>query len=106
SNLFLRRDHFGCTRHDDLAILVDALGLEQHLAFGRILFLRRDLDGNGVADLDRTAETQVLAEIDRPGPRKVGSEYRRDESATPHAVADDLPEAAVRRVFRVDMCRI
>src|SRR5262245_9096051 len=102
SHLFARGNHFGRARNDDFAILVRALGSEYHLAFG-VLLLCRDFDGDRVADLYRTTEAQLLAKVDRTGPREGRPEDRGDERATPHAVSDYLAETAARCIFRIDM---
>src|SRR5262249_29298687 len=54
----------------------------------------------------RTTEAQVLAKVDRTGPRKGRPEDRGDERATPHAVSDYLAETAARCIFYIDMRRI
>ena len=73
--LLLRRDHFGGARNDDFAILVHALGVEDHLALFGILLSGRHLNGDRVANLHGPPEAQVLAEVDRARSRKIRAEH-------------------------------
>src|SRR5262245_33075322 len=106
SHLFSWGNHFGCTRNNDFAILVHALGIKYHLTFCGVLLFCCDFDGDAIAHSHRPPEAQVLTEVDCAWSWKNGSEDRRDECTTPHTVADHLAETTAHRIFRIDVRRI
>jgi hypothetical protein len=102
AHLFLRRDHVGAAGDDHFLVLVDAKGIQRDVPLFAF-FLHADLDRDGVANLDRPLEAQVLAKVDRSRPWKLGPEHGGDQRTAPHAVANHFAKPAVHRVIRIDV---
>ena len=101
-----RREHLGFARDHLQAVLVGAQAVEDDVLVVVELLLAGDLDGDLVADLDRTREAQRLADVDGAGTRKLGAEHGRDQRAAPHAVRDHFVEHRRVGVLGIDVRRV
>jgi hypothetical protein len=80
-------------RNDHFAILVYAFGFEHYFTLCSLLLLCRNFDGDGVAHFHGAPEAQVLAEVNRAGPRK-------------HSPKDRVGRIDDRRRYRCKLARL
>src|SRR6516162_5879972 len=98
--------HYRLAVYDHLAALV-VRGRAQLQDPFLVAFVRdRHHDLDGVADPDGSHEVQVLAEVNRVRPGKLGAQHRGDQPPHEHAVRDPLPEHRLRGVFGIDVNRV
>lgn len=104
--LFLGGENLCGAFGDGFSILIDRHTLNGDELFVIPLFGDRQCDSHGIADLDRVAEGQRLAEINGAGAGQYQSERCGNHRASPGAVGDTLAEHGFGGEFRIDMDRI
>ncbi|RWV81011.1 hypothetical protein GW17_00057615, partial [Ensete ventricosum] len=106
AHFFARRANESFARDDDMAMLIRALAIENHIAFFGMFLGHGQSRGDRVADIHRCRKPQVLTEIDRPRPWQLRAEHAGNEAGPQHAMGDDAMEHIGLRIGRIHMRRI
>ena len=92
--------------YDHLAALVVSGRPQLYDPFLVALVGDRHDDLDGVADHDWSYEFQILAEINRIRPGKLGTQHRGDQPRYQHAVRDPFSEHRLRSMFDIGVNRV
>lgn len=102
----LGRHYFCGTLYHAGAVLIGADGLQLRPVSFRIQGPHGDLSGNGISNMDRRPEGQLLPQIDGTGPGELHPDDSGDQAGGQHSMGNAAMEHGVAGVILVDMGRI
>ena len=82
-----------CFTHRNKRIANERLGIEKNALLFRVDFRDGQFRGDGVADMHRLQEIDLLAHIGASGPRQSRAEERGPQAGGQHAMHDSLIES-------------